>query len=209
MPEEREEYIPTRRTLLNRLTNQADQESWKTFFDTYWKLIYRVAIGAGLTHREAEDVVQETVLSVVQTMTKFVYDPETCSFKSWLLHLTRKRISDEIRKRPRESLLEDLHPGSDNQKTPWDQLADPQGCALERLWEDEWEKNLFDAAIEKVKRSANSKQYQLFHLYVIKGLPVGQVASTLRVNVGQVYLAKHRVSQLIKKELKLLEAKQQ
>ncbi len=34
-----EEFIPTRYSLLSRLQNWDDQESWKDFFDTFWLLI--------------------------------------------------------------------------------------------------------------------------------------------------------------------------
>jgi hypothetical protein len=36
--------IPTRRSLLNRLKNWEDQDSWEEFFNTYWRLIYRTAL---------------------------------------------------------------------------------------------------------------------------------------------------------------------
>lgn len=36
-----EDSIPTRKSLLGRLKDWEDQESWHVFFDTYWKLIYR------------------------------------------------------------------------------------------------------------------------------------------------------------------------
>src|SRR5580658_10178103 len=53
--------IPTRRSLLSRLKNWNDNESWKTFFDTYWRLIYNTAVRAGLNDAEAQDVVQDTI----------------------------------------------------------------------------------------------------------------------------------------------------
>jgi hypothetical protein len=34
-----EELIPTRKSLLGRLKDWQDNESWQDFFDTYWKLI--------------------------------------------------------------------------------------------------------------------------------------------------------------------------
>ena len=52
-----EDLIPTRRSLLNRLKNWEDNESWRSFFDTYWKLIYGFATRRGLSHDEAQDVV--------------------------------------------------------------------------------------------------------------------------------------------------------
>jgi len=64
MVQPRDELIPTRATLIQRLKNWQDQASWQDFFDTYWKLIFTVAIQAGLTEVEAQDVVQETMFSV-------------------------------------------------------------------------------------------------------------------------------------------------
>jgi hypothetical protein len=64
-----------------------------------------------------------------------------------------------------------------------------------------------EAAIVKVKRSVKEEHFQMFDLYVIQQWPAGKVARTLGVNVGQVYLAKHRVSALIKNEARRLEKK--
>ena len=78
-----------------------DQQSWQEFFDAYWKLIYSVALKAGLSDAEAQEVVQETVISVAKKMPEFKADPAVGSFKSWLLTLTRWRITDQMRKRAR------------------------------------------------------------------------------------------------------------
>ena len=82
MKNDPDELLPTRWTLIERLKNWDDQESWRQFFDTYWKLIYGVAIKSGLTHPEAQDVVQETVMSVCKSMQNFKADPKHGSFKS-------------------------------------------------------------------------------------------------------------------------------
>ena len=95
----KDELIPTRATLIQRLKNWQDQSSWQDFFDTYWKLIYGTAIKSGLTATEAQDVVQETMISVAKHMPAFKYDPAIGSFKTWLLNMTRWRITDQLRKR--------------------------------------------------------------------------------------------------------------
>src|ERR1051325_10984134 len=55
MKPETDELLPTRWTLVERLKNWDDQESWRQFFDTYWRLIYGVALKAGLTESEAQE----------------------------------------------------------------------------------------------------------------------------------------------------------
>src|SRR5689334_726407 len=92
-------FIPTRRSLLSRLRNADDNESWRAFFDTYWKLIYSFAVKCGCSDAEAEEAVQETIISISRKMAEFKYDPALCSFKGWLLHVTRRRVIDQIRKR--------------------------------------------------------------------------------------------------------------
>src|SRR3989440_3803407 len=91
--------LATRRSLVDRLANWDDQRRWQDFFDTYWKLIYGVARKSGLTDTEAQEVVQETMISVAKHMPTFTYDPAVGSFRGWLLQMTHWRIRDQQRKR--------------------------------------------------------------------------------------------------------------
>src|ERR1041385_6167299 len=102
-----EDLIPTRYSLLSRLQDWDDQESWKDFFDTYWRLIYSVALKSGLTETEAQDLVQETVISLAKDIHKFQRDRQLGSFKGWLRNITRWRIADRLRKRTRHGRDED------------------------------------------------------------------------------------------------------
>ena len=53
------EFLPTRRSLLTRLKDWDDQQGWREFFETYWRLIYSVATKAGLNDSDAQDIVRE------------------------------------------------------------------------------------------------------------------------------------------------------
>jgi RNA polymerase sigma-70 factor (ECF subfamily) len=201
-----EELIPTRDSLLNRLKDWQDDASWRDFFNTYWKLVYGVALKAGLTEQEAQEVVQETVITVSRRIAEFKYDPAICSFKTWLLNLTRWRIIDQIRKRPPAGAghLQFDH----NARTATiERVPDPAGFDLETVWNKEWEQQILLTAVQAVKRKVNPEHYQIFHLCVFKEWPVGKVIRELGVSATRVYLAKHRVSALLKREIKALERK--
>ena len=209
MKEGMDDLIPTRWTLIAKLKDWDDQESWREFFDTYWKLIYGVAIKSGLSHAEAQDVVQETVISVSKNMKSFKADPAMGSFKSWLLTLTRWRIVDQFRRRGRE-----VHPssgassGSETRGTPFEaRIADPAANVLDKIWEDEWERHMIEAALEKVKQQASARHYQVFYLHAIKQVPPAKVAETLGVPVDQVYLIKHRLSKIFQEAIKTVETR--
>src|SRR5262245_36768604 len=88
--------IPTRYSLLSRLKNREDHDSWKDFFDTYWRLIYSVAIRSGLSESEAEEVVQETVITIAKDIERFKRDRKLGSFKGWLRNTVHWRIADQF-----------------------------------------------------------------------------------------------------------------
>lgn len=199
-----DQTVKTRHTLLERLKDWKDQEGWQEFFDIYWKLIYRVAIRSGLSAGEAEDVVQETMISVSRKIGEFRCDPAAGSFKTWLLNLTRWRISDQIRKRP-AAYGQTVGFGEDNQLAGVvERIPDSSRPALESVWQDEWETNLFQVALGRLKRQVKPLQYQLFDLYVLKSWPVNRIKESLRVSRTQIYLAKHRISRLLRQEVKRL-----
>ena len=206
-PQVTEDSIATRHSLLNRLKNKEDRASWQDFFDTYWHLIYRVAVKAGLSHAEAQDVVQETVISVARKIDGFVYDPSVCSFKTWMLRLTRWRIIDRLRKQRREPERFHQSGAIDEQATQTatiNRIPDPADLKVEENWDREWALNLYRAALEKTKRLVSPDHFQIYDLYVNQEMAALKVARLLRVNVALVYLAKHRVAKVLKREIENL-----
>ena len=68
-----ENLLPTRQSLLSRLKDWDDQDSWRDFFELYWRLIFDVARKSGLSETDAQDVVQETIMAVAKQMPEFRY----------------------------------------------------------------------------------------------------------------------------------------
>src|SRR2546427_4588726 len=214
-----DEFIPTRRSLLSRLKNWDDQASWQEFFDTYARLIHRVAVKAGLTDAEAQDVVQETVIVVARKIPGFKYDPALGSFKSWLVLITRRRIEKQLKKRMpvkvgQASRLSGagetpaLRSDDTKRTATVERIADPKSFDLEAAWDAEWESNLWNAAVARVKAQVKPKQFQMFDLYALKEWPVKEVARALGVTATHVYVNKHRVAGMLKRELAKLRAKE-
>lgn len=155
---------------------------------------------AGLSDAEAQDIVQETLISVARKIEGFRYDPAVCSFKSWMLQLTRWRIITQLKRRDKAGLAAGAS-GAGETFDRLSQMPDPAGFDLETIWDEEWEKSILAAALEKVKRRVAPEQFQVFDLYCLENWPVQKVTRTLGVSVGRVYLIKHRIGRLLKKEV--------
>src|SRR5207249_8817165 len=66
------------------------------------------------------------------------------------------------------------------------QSSEGGGARLGR--KEEWQKNIFAAALERTKPQVDERQFQIFDSYVLKEWPVAEVA---RVSEARVYRAKH------------------
>jgi len=190
-------------SLLSRLKDWEDNDSWRDFFETYWRLIYDVARKAGFNDAEAQDVVQETIVAVAKQMSDFRYDPSKGRFKNWLRQITRRRIADQLRKRYR-----DARPGLEDGVEQADSLAaapDPPTPDLDAIWEREWEQRLATLALERVKRLVRPEHYQIFDLCVVQDWPVSKVAKALGASASLIYVTRHRIGAMLKKELRKLQ----
>lgn len=198
-----EKLAATRYSLLSRLQDREDHESWRVFFDTYWRLIYSVALKAGLRQAEAEEVVQETVICVARDIQKFKRDRRLGSFKSWLCNLTRWRIADQLQKRT--GLMQGDGAGAPRKYQPLEEVPDLTDHTAGPDWEREWQAHLLKAAIQRVKQHVREEQFQLFDLYVTREWPIPRICQTLGVSQTKVYLAKLRITRLLRKEVARLE----
>lgn len=206
--------IPTRPSLLNRLKSGDDPQSWREFYATYGRLIRAFALKAGLTEDEAEEVVQETAISVAKNLPGFAYDPKVCAFKTWLLNLTVWRIKNQFRRRHRQpagQVTSGKNPRPDGSEetgrtSTIERVPDPAAPEFGAEWDAAYERSLLETAVERVRDQVEPMQFQIFDLYVLKQQSALDVARTLGINVARVYLAKYRLSALLKKEIRRMES---
>src|SRR5687768_3981700 len=205
MPRQADPLLATRHSLVDRLVNLEDRRRWQEFFERYWKLIYGVARRAGLNDAEAQDVVQETVITVAKNISK--YERTAGSFKNWLLHMTRWRIADQFRKRAPGDLPR-REQGDDSHRDTATIERIPDAIDVAAVWQEEWERHVLDAALQRLKRRLDPRHYQIFDCVALKEWPAAKVARELGVNVARVYLVKHRAAAMLKKEIAAIQESQ-
>lgn len=201
----RKDSLATHASLLERLKDVNDQEGWQQFYTTYRRLIFSFATRHGLNDAEAEEVVQETIITVARNLPAFRYDPARCSFKTWLFKLTLWRVRDQIRKRHSEDVSIHCEPIESNTVESIDNLPGPDAERQATLWEEEWKKHLFEHALQKLRARIDEKQFQIFDLYALQQWPASKVARSLGVGLARVYVNKHRVSKFLRKEIERAE----
>ena len=225
MSTEAESSLATRPSLLARLKDWSQQTAWRKFDHDYAPLLRNVARKAGLADAEADEVAQETLIAVAKKIGEFKHAGNRGSFRAWLYQQARWRIADQFRARsrggphphPLSHRMEERsrEPGADELEalsadssfreaidTPTPEI-DP---AFERLWDTEWENHILQSAIERVRRHAGARQFQLFDLHVLQGLPVRAAAEAGGATLAAVFMAKMRVGRLVRQEVARLQA---
>src|SRR6059036_307535 len=200
--------IATDSRLLARLKDWRDDASWEEFFRLYRGIMHEFARRQGLNEQEAQDVVQDTLLSVARYLHAFKHDASRCSFRRWLLRIVRNRTVDLVRRRPNERSFPGRWPGADSGTgtAPIDRVPDLRSLQPGERWERQWEAQVLEAALEKLKRQVKPRHYQVFDLAVLQHNPTKRVARTLGISPTQVYLVKHRVLRAFKQMLEKLQA---
>jgi RNA polymerase sigma-70 factor, ECF subfamily len=179
----------TPRTLLERL-RQADQPgAWERFVELYTPLLMHWARQHGLESHDAEDLVQEVLTLLVQTLPQFTYEPGK-SFRSWLRTVTLNKLRDRARRRRLPVA------------TRGDKLsAVVDSDSEELLTEEEHRQYLARRALEIMRAEFEPTTWRACWEFVVEGRHAAEVAAELGISENAVYIAKCRVLRRLRKEL--------
>lgn len=193
--------LPTRLSLLARVKDVEDSESWAEFFRTYERMVRGLARQRGLTEDEADDVAQEVFRRVAKTIHDFERGPYAGSFRKWLGRLTRWRADDKLRERRRAPIPVSSTTGPDD-PDPVESLSTDDDPA--RAFEAEARKYILETLIKRLEAQVPSRDLQIFQLITIEGMAPDAVAEMFGLKRSHVYVLKHRILEKLKVEARKL-----
>jgi RNA polymerase sigma-70 factor (ECF subfamily) len=182
----------TSQSLLLRLCDGNDHESWQLFFAIYSPVLREYFQRRGLQAADSDDLVQEVLASVVKAMRDSQYDRAKGRFRSWLGTVAANRLSNFFRRRACYANLVQVTP---------DNVAyiDPDSD-----WVELFSKHLFRAACERIRPLFELQTWESFQLTWIDNVPAQEVANRLSIPIHSVYVNKSRVLQRLKDEVETL-----
>jgi RNA polymerase sigma factor (sigma-70 family) len=182
----------TRASLLLRLRDTHDLPAWEQFVGLYAPLVYGFARRKGLQDADAADLAQDVMTSVAQQMRQWQYNPERGSFRGWLFTIARNRLMNWQASAARRM---DGTGGDDNLKAV---QTCPESLPDTDDWDAEYALRIFHWAASVVRPQVAEQTWQAFELTAIDGLNGTEVAASLGMSTGAVYLARSRVMSRLK-----------
>ena len=182
----------TRASLILRLRSAEDVAAWDEFVAIYAPVIHRVAVGRGLQAADAENLVQEVLMSVVRSVAQWLDREDRGSFRAWLLRITRNQAVDLLTRRATCPLGR----GGDTANQALAELSAPDDCSREL--DLEYDRAVFQWAASQVCDSVAKHTWEAFHMTSVDGLSVEEAANRLGIRCGAIYVARSRVMSRIK-----------
>lgn len=186
------EVPKTRVSLILRLRHSSDAEAWQEFVEIYQPLIYRIAVNRGLQPADARDLTQDVLLRVAKAVNQWNPNPAKGTFRGWISRITRNMVIDYFRSNNRLPITTD--------ETSVFKLVRSTPLPGEEAgqFDFEQERQTFAWAAEKIKPTFSESTWKAFWLTAVEQKNPTEVARSLSISRGAVYIARSRVMAKLK-----------
>ena len=174
----------TRYTLIQRLKQKGDEESWDQFVEIYGGYIYVVLKKFGFSYEECSDLKQDILVKLWAAIPQSRYDETKGRFRSWLGTVIRNTAITYLKKRP--------IPASELNETITSSPCEEEN--LDTLINDEWRNYISNLAFENIKVDF-SEQSLLVFKGILKGVSVEELAQQYDLKTNSIYRIKNRVKE--------------
>ncbi len=177
--------------LLNELI-AGKEDAWNMLSEDRYPMLVKFGAKLGLSHHNAEDAAQETLMTFVKLYRegKYIRGKGKGKLRKWLFGIAYNVIRDVQRRLPREKLVADETTGT----SFLDSVADK---STEQTWDDGWQERDLAKCLDRVSREYR-KDIPIFELLVVHGKTPSEVAAQFNKTVDSIYVIKHKILKRIR-----------
>ena len=198
MSEEKSDPYLTRRTLIERVSDQHDESAWEKFAQVYNRYIYAVIRNMNISAHDAEEIHQQVMIKLWKHLPELDID-QLRRFRSYLGTITKNEVLQFIRSRQRRIVREEKAAGD----ASLDYLNKIRVPDVEEIIEAEWRIHLTNIALRNIENLFTENAMTIFRLS-IDGLHASEIVQKTGMTLSTVNTLKSRVRSRFTAELEQL-----
>jgi RNA polymerase sigma factor (sigma-70 family) len=193
----------TRNSLLLRLPDKADIDAWDQFVSIYQPLVFRLARSKGFQDADANDIVQEVLLAVSNSIHRWDQDPTKGRFRDWLCRIARNLMINFLTRRKHLPLGQG---GSELVRLLNDCIdSSVEESQSSREFDLEYRRQIYISAAHRVQNDVRPKTWEAFHKTSIECMGIAETSRALQMSEGAVVVARCRVLARLRDAVQRLE----
>ena len=182
-------------SLLYRLQHAPEAETWNRLVTLYAPLLRAWLHRFELQDSDADDLVQEVLLSVSRDIGRFAHGGRAGAFRAWLRAILINRLRNHWRARKR---LPGPNDGSEMARK-LAELEDP-ASDLSCLWNEEHDRSVLQRLLTIVEPHFAPTTWEAFCRVAFNGENPRDVAANLQISLNAVAIAKSRCLNRLRQE---------
>jgi RNA polymerase sigma factor (sigma-70 family) len=182
-------------SLLLRIRNTADSQSWLTFEMIYAPVVRNFCRRRGIQEADVDDLVQDVMSTVAKAIRRFDYDPQRGRFRAWFGRVTTNKVKTFLAKRS------ERRTASGDSEFWFHQGADFEASAD---WNATFCQQVLSVACDQIRSRLEAKTWACFEMTWLLHLPATEVAERLSIPIHTVYVNKSRVLKQLEVEVRAI-----
>lgn len=182
-------------SLLDRARGDVTDEAWQQMTEVYSALLRSWLTRFDVASTDADDLVQEVLLTLSRELRHFEHSGRTGAFRNWLRRILVNRLRDFWRSRKyRPAAI-----GGSTWAEQLERLAD-ESSDVSREWNLEHDRYVMARLLESLRPRFEPKTWEAFHRQMFGGQRADSVAAELGMPLNSVYVARSRVLTALRRE---------
>ncbi|MEL6110376.1 MAG: sigma-70 family RNA polymerase sigma factor [Planctomycetota bacterium] len=184
-------------SLLIRIRDPDDSDAWRQFLALYTSVVRDYCIQRRLQPSDVDDLAQDVMTTVANSIRTFEYDPAKGRFRAWLGTVTANKIKSFLLRQSRRGGV--LNSRDHVAWAPNEAFSDPDS-----EWVSIFSERIFATACARIRSQTAETAWECFESSWMRKLPASEVAENLGIPIHQVYVNTSRVMKRLESEVRLL-----
>ncbi len=180
--------MDTPQSLLRELRDNPSDQVWQRLVHAYDSLFRVWLRSQGVSEEDCDDLVQEILLVMMRKLPEFKHAGTPGAFRAWAKRVAVNCARNFWKAKGRVPVAQ----GGSGFLEHLNQLGDSTS-ELSREWDRQHERVVVQRLLDHIREDAAPQMWEAFSQHVVNGRSAGEVADTLGVTTGYVYLAKSRI----------------